>query len=84
MNAPEGLLLILVILLGAGLLWRGRILERRIAALERSLGAFAGLGGGVAGRAGDEEVLEHLLAINDGLLQEIKSPEGSRRRNEEN
>ncbi len=68
-----------VLLGGSGVLLRGRILERRIVALERSLGAFADIGGGdPAGKAGELEILEHLLQINDSLLQEIRTADTSR------
>jgi hypothetical protein len=76
-TAAQWLVLLLVVLGGAGLLLRCRALEKRLVALERSLGAFAELGGGESSPAGDEEILDHLLAINDGLLQETRNPVGS-------
>lgn len=73
LGAPEWLLLA-VILLSAGLLWRGRRLEQRILALERSLGAFATLGG-AAGPIDDEELLRCAQAFTDSLLQEVTTSE---------
>lgn len=80
--AAQWLVVLLVVLGGAGLMFRCRALEKRIVALERSLGAFGSLSGGESGEGGDEAVLQHLLAINDGLLEEIRTSEIPRKGSE--
>lgn len=67
-------LMLFALLGGIIVILRFRALDRRVIALERSLGAFAALGGGDGGTSvNDEQILQHLLEINEGLLGELKS-----------
>lgn len=64
------------------IVWRFRLLERRLDLIERSLGLFAASdegGGGVEDpRLGRERVLTRLLEVNDALLGEMKVSETQR------
>lgn len=62
-----------VLLAGAAVFLRFRAVEQRIMQIEESLGAFSSLGKGDS-PASAEDILQHLLAYNNSLIEDLKTP----------